>query len=65
MEMPADSRLMDAAHVRCVRDELDGVLRAGIDTPGFAGVDGVYDYLRSGRVDEARAALARLGGENL
>ncbi|WP_068329845.1 hypothetical protein [Janibacter terrae] len=53
-------RLMDAARVRSVREELDGVLRRGIDAPHFGGVEAVERYLRSGRVDEAREAMGRL-----
>lgn len=55
-----ESRLSDAARVRAVRDELDEVLRRGIEQPDFAGVQAIEQYLRSGRVDQARTALGRL-----
>lgn len=55
-----ENRLSDAARVRAVRDELDEVLRRGIEQPDFAGVQAIEQYLRSGRVDQARTALGRL-----
>lgn len=58
-----ERRLDDAARVRRIRQELDSVLRAGLDAPGFAGIDDVRAYLASGRVEEAREALERLKKE--
>lgn len=60
MEQQAAGRLRDAARVRRVREELDDVLRAGLDAPGFVGVEAVESYLATGRVTQAREALARL-----
>lgn len=59
MEHSAD-RLRDAARVRRVREELDDALRAGLDAPGFTGVDAIESYLATGRVTQAREALQRL-----
>lgn len=55
-----ENRLSDAARVRAVRDELDEVLRRGLEQPDFAGVQAIEQYLGSGRVEEARTALGRL-----
>lgn len=59
----AVQQLEDAARIRRVRSELNAVLRAGMDVPDFAGVNAVSEYLSSGRIEEARAALERLKKE--